>query len=172
MSHCHRPVFTTSVAAELTGVHPQTLRTYERKGLVHPARSPGGTRRYSRQDVARVQRINELTDAGVNLAGVERILDLEEQLGAGIDGIERPATDGAGVAQAPSAISHSEAYDVLEGGSHDGDCLRSEPLDVADSGGVPGRGGDGTEPASRRGDARSSAGRAGRPGRGRRPAHP
>jgi len=98
MSHCHRPVFTTSVAAELTGVHPQTLRTYERKGLVHPARSPGGTRRYSRQDVARVQRINELTDAGVNLAGVERILDLEEQLGAGIDGIERPATDGAGVA--------------------------------------------------------------------------
>ena len=71
-----------SVAAELTGVHPQTLRTYERKGLVHPARSRGGARRYSRQDVARVQRITELTAAGVNLAGVERILDLEERLRA------------------------------------------------------------------------------------------
>lgn len=81
MSHCHRPVFTMSVAAELTGVHPQTLRTYERKGLVHPARSAGGIRRYSRRDLARIQRIVELTAAGVNLAGVERILDLEDQLG-------------------------------------------------------------------------------------------
>ena len=81
MSHCHRPLFTMSVAAELTGVHPQTLRTYERKGLVHPARSPGGVRRYSRRDLARIQRITELTAAGVNLAGVERILDLEERLG-------------------------------------------------------------------------------------------
>ena|SRR5581483_11483449 len=98
MSHCHRPVFTTSVAAELTGVHPQTLRTYERKGLVRPARSPGGTRRYSRQDVARIQHINELTDAGVNLAGVERILDLEDQLAVGLDGDRQPATEGAGVA--------------------------------------------------------------------------
>lgn len=80
MSHCHRPVYTTSVAAELTGVHPQTLRTYERKGLLHPARSPGGTRRYSQRDVARVRRITELTGEGVNLAGVERILDLEDQL--------------------------------------------------------------------------------------------
>ena len=82
MSHCHRPLYTTSVAAELTGVHPQTLRTYERKGLVHPARSPGGTRRYSRRDVARVRRITELTGEGVNLAGVERILDLEDRLGS------------------------------------------------------------------------------------------
>lgn len=82
MSHCHRPLYTTSVAAELTGVHPQTLRTYEREGLVHPAQSPGGTRRYSNQDVARVQRITELTGEGVNLAGVDRILDLEDQLGS------------------------------------------------------------------------------------------
>jgi MerR family transcriptional regulator/heat shock protein HspR len=81
MSHHHRPLFTMSVAAELTGVHPQTLRTYERKGLVRPARSRGGARRFSRQDVARVQRISELTAAGVNLAGVERILNLEERLG-------------------------------------------------------------------------------------------
>ena len=81
MSHYHRPLFTMSVAAELIGVHPQTLRTYERKGLVNPARSPGGARRYSRRDLARVRRITELTAAGVNLAGVERILDLEERLG-------------------------------------------------------------------------------------------
>jgi MerR family transcriptional regulator, heat shock protein HspR len=80
MSHCHRPLFTMSVAAELTGVHPQTLRTYERKGLVHPARSRGGARRYSQRDLARIRRITELTAAGVNLAGVERILDLEERL--------------------------------------------------------------------------------------------
>jgi MerR family transcriptional regulator/heat shock protein HspR len=90
MSHCHRPLFTTSVAAELTGVHPQTLRLYERKGLVHPARSPGGTRRYSRRDVARIQRITELTGAGVNLAGVERILDLEARLGSALDPAHPP----------------------------------------------------------------------------------
>ena len=69
-----------SVAAELAGVHPQTLRIYERKGLVDPARTPGGSRRYSDADIALLQRIQELTNEGLNLAGVKRVLELEAEL--------------------------------------------------------------------------------------------
>lgn len=71
-------LYVISVAAELGGVHPQTLRLYERKGLLEPARSPGGSRRYSERDLARLRRIGQLTSAGVNLEGVRRILDLED----------------------------------------------------------------------------------------------
>ena len=74
-------VYIISVAAELAGVHPQTLRTYERKGLLTPKRTSGGTRRYSERDVARVQLIQQLTqEEGVNLAGVLRILQLEDEV--------------------------------------------------------------------------------------------
>ena len=74
-------VYIISVAAELAGVHPQTLRTYERKGLLRPARTSGGTRRYSERDVERVRLIQELTQGeGVNLAGVLRILELQDRL--------------------------------------------------------------------------------------------
>ncbi len=69
-----------SVAAELAGVHPQTLRTYEQKGLVTPQRTSGGTRMYSQADLDRLALINELTQEGINLAGVMRILDLESRL--------------------------------------------------------------------------------------------
>jgi len=75
-----RAVYVISVAAELAGVHPQTLRIYERKGLVDPARTPGGSRRYSDDDIALLQRISELTDEGLNLAGVQRVLDLEARI--------------------------------------------------------------------------------------------
>jgi MerR family transcriptional regulator/heat shock protein HspR len=75
-----RAVYIISVAAELAGVHPQTLRIYERKGLVEPSRTPGGSRRYSDDDIALLQRIQELTDAGLNLAGVKRVLELEAEL--------------------------------------------------------------------------------------------
>ena len=76
-----RAVYIISVAAELAGVHPQTLRTYERKGLIKPARTSGGTRRYSARDVARVRLIQELTQGeGVNLAGVLRILQMQDQI--------------------------------------------------------------------------------------------
>jgi MerR family transcriptional regulator, heat shock protein HspR len=76
-------VYIISVAAELAGVHPQTLRTYERKGLLKPARTAGGTRRYSERDVRRVRLIQELTQGeGVNLAGVLRILELQDRLEA------------------------------------------------------------------------------------------
>ncbi len=73
-------LYVISVAAELAGVHPQTLRLYERRGLLEPARTDGGNRRYSERDVARLRRIAELTAAGVNLEGVRRILVLEDDL--------------------------------------------------------------------------------------------
>jgi MerR family transcriptional regulator/heat shock protein HspR len=71
-----------SVAAELVGMHPQTLRLYEAKGLVRPARTPGGTRLYSDADVERLRLIQRLTtELGLNLAGVENVLRLEDELG-------------------------------------------------------------------------------------------
>ena len=73
-------VYVISVAAELAGMHPQTLRIYERKGLVDPARTGGGSRRYSDTDISRLQRIQELTNEGLNLAGVKRVLELEDQI--------------------------------------------------------------------------------------------
>jgi DNA-binding transcriptional MerR regulator len=75
-----RAVYIISVAAELAGVHPQTLRIYERKGLVRPHRTSGNTRRYSEADIGRLRRIQGLTHEGVNLAGAKRILALEEEL--------------------------------------------------------------------------------------------
>ena len=75
-----RPLFMISVAAELAGMHPQTLRLYERRGLVRPQRTAKNTRRYSERDLERLQRIQELTELGLNLAGVERVLAMEEQL--------------------------------------------------------------------------------------------
>jgi MerR family transcriptional regulator/heat shock protein HspR len=72
-------VFVISVAAELAGMHPQTLRIYERKGLLEPYRTPGGTRRYSQEDIERLQLIQELTSQGLNLEGVRRVLALQEE---------------------------------------------------------------------------------------------
>lgn len=73
-------LFVISVAAELAGVHPQTLRIYERKGLVDPARTGGGSRRYSEEDIERLRRIQDLTNDGLNLAGVKRVMDLEDEV--------------------------------------------------------------------------------------------
>jgi MerR family transcriptional regulator/heat shock protein HspR len=76
-----RPVYMISVAAQLAGMHPQTLRIYEQRGLIEPNRSPKGTRLYSQEDVERLRRIQELTSQlGMNLAGVERVFELEDQL--------------------------------------------------------------------------------------------
>ena len=75
-----RAVYVISVAAELAGVHPQTLRIYERKGLVDPARTTGGSRRYSDADIEMLRRISELTDEGLNLVGVKRVLELEAEI--------------------------------------------------------------------------------------------
>src|SRR5436190_24173164 len=73
-------LFIISVAAELAGVHPQTLRIYERKGLVEPARTGGGSRRYSENDIDRLRRIADLTAAGLNLEGVRRVMELEDEV--------------------------------------------------------------------------------------------
>ena len=75
-----RGVYVISVAAELAGVHPQTLRIYERRGLLDPARTGGGSRRYSQRDIERLRRIQALTEAGLNLAGVKAVMELEEEV--------------------------------------------------------------------------------------------
>lgn len=87
-----RAIYIISVAAELAGVHPQTLRVYERKGLLQPQRTQGNTRRYSQKDIELLQRIQELTTEGINLAGVMRVLELEGQIEKFRAGQERAAT--------------------------------------------------------------------------------
>ncbi len=85
-----RPIYMISVAAELVGMHPQTLRMYEAKGLVRPKRTPGGTRLYSEADVERLRIVQRLTtELGLNLAGVELVLRLEDELRKAHAQIER-----------------------------------------------------------------------------------
>ena len=88
-----RPRYMISVAAELVGMHPQTLRIYENKGLVRPGRTPGGTRLYSERDLDRLRLIQRLTtELGLNLAGVARVISLEDELAqmrARFDRLER-----------------------------------------------------------------------------------
>ena len=91
----NRGVFMISVAAELAEMHPQTLRMYEARGLIEPQRSPKGTRLYSQDDVDRLRRIQEMTtELGMNLAGVERVFELEDKLSrlqGKVDTLERRA---------------------------------------------------------------------------------
>lgn len=103
-------VYIISVAAELAGVHPQTLRTYERKGLLRPKRTAGGTRRYSEKDVARVQLIQHLTQAeGINLAGVVRILAMEDEIERLRRRLERAQEEVVAVrAEARAAVREAE----------------------------------------------------------------
>ena len=75
-----RGVYVISVAAELAGMHPQTLRIYERRGLLDPARTGGGSRRYSQRDIERLRRIHSLTQGGLNLAGVKAVMELQEEI--------------------------------------------------------------------------------------------
>ena len=90
MEASDRPIYMISVAAELVGMHPQTLRMYETKGLVRPQRTPGGTRLYSEADVERLRIIQRLTsELGLNLAGVELVLRLEDELRKAHAQIER-----------------------------------------------------------------------------------
>ena len=109
-----RGLFSISVAAELAGLHPQTLRIYEREGLLDPARSAGGTRRYSRRDIDRLQEICALTADGLNLAGIRRVLQLQEETRqlqaelarlralAGAPHLSRPSAKGDGTTQLPA----------------------------------------------------------------------
>ena len=90
METSDRPIYMISVAAQLVGMHPQTLRMYETKGLVRPQRTPGGTRLYSEADVERLRIVQRLTsELGLNLAGVELVLRLEDELRKAHAQIER-----------------------------------------------------------------------------------
>jgi len=105
-------VYIISVAAELAGIHPQTLRIYERRGLLSPYRTPGGTRRYSDKDLERLGAIQALTQAGINLEGVRRILQLEgavDNLQAQLDQIKDELSD----ARAEAKESLSNLPDIL-----------------------------------------------------------
>jgi MerR family transcriptional regulator/heat shock protein HspR len=93
MAYDERALYIISVAAELAGVHPQTLRIYERKGLIEPARTVGRSRRYSDRDIALLRRIQELTNEGVGLAGVQRILELEAAIGKLTEELEAARRD-------------------------------------------------------------------------------
>jgi len=94
-------VYVISVAAELAGVHPQTLRIYERKGLLAPARTRGGNRRYSDDDIDRLRRISELAAEGMNLAGIRRVMELESE----VDVLRREIARARHEAQAAVAAS-------------------------------------------------------------------
>lgn len=87
-------VYVISVAAQLAGVHPQTLRIYERKGLLGPARTLGGSRRYSDEDIALLRRIQELTASGLNLEGVKRVIELETEVERLRSELERVMAEG------------------------------------------------------------------------------
>ncbi len=113
-----RAVYIISVAAELAGVHPQTLRIYERKGLLEPARTPGRTRRYSERDIARLREIQHLTQAGgVNLAGAAMVLELREMLAAARARVAELEAEAAGVErrvrEAVSAAERGRRRDLV-----------------------------------------------------------
>lgn len=103
-SERNRALYVISVAAELAGVHAQTLRIYERKGLVAPARTSGGSRRYSDRDIAMLNRISQLTGEGLNLAGVKRVLELEERVAS----LERQLAEAHASAAALVAETHRQ----------------------------------------------------------------
>ena len=94
-----KAVYVISVAAELAGMHPQTLRIYERRGLVRPARTQGGNRRYSDADIEILQRISELAEQGMNLEGIRRVMELEAENARLRDELDRTRT----------AAAHAEA---------------------------------------------------------------
>ena len=131
-----RALYIISVAAELAGVHPQTLRIYERKGLIEPQRTQGRSRRYSERDIALLQHIQELTQAGVGLSGVERILELEEQLAEArrrISELETQVAEGlAAVRDAVEATHRSYRRELVPVPSRTVVRLRNPARDVRD----------------------------------------
>lgn len=101
-----RPLYMIGIAAELAGMHPQTLRMYERRGLVSPSRSKGGTRLYSQADVARLQRVQQMSETGLNLTGIERVMDMERALDQALARVR--ALEAEVLAQAAAAMRELE----------------------------------------------------------------
>lgn len=118
----HRAVFVISIAAELAGMHPQTLRIYERRGLLDPARTVGNSRRYSEHDLDRLRRIQELTGEGLNLAGVKRVLELEEELARAREDVDQAIRDAKAAVERThrryrrELVPLSQAVEVFPGG--------------------------------------------------------
>ena len=120
-SNANRAVYVISVAAELTGVHPQTLRIYERKGLLDPSRTSGGSRRFSEADLSRLRHIQQLTATGLNLEGVRRVLELEAEvarLESEIDAVR---------SQAQRAVADTHRQYRRDAG-HDRECRALTPI--------------------------------------------
>lgn len=105
----NQAIYIISVAAELAGVHPQTLRVYERKGLLQPQRTQGNTRRYSEHDIERLRKIQELTQEGINLAGVMRIMELENEVMRWRERYDRLAEDMDAIQSQVDEIAQSRA---------------------------------------------------------------
>jgi MerR family transcriptional regulator/heat shock protein HspR len=99
-----RAVYVISVAAELAGVHPQTLRVYERKGLLDPTRTQGGSRRFSDRDLERLRQIQRLTNEGLNLEGVRRVLELQAEVSA----LQRELETTRSAAREAVAVTHRQ----------------------------------------------------------------
>ena len=115
------PVYVISVAAELTGLHPQTLRAYDRMGIVRPGRTGGGGRRYSWRDIEMLREVAELTSSGIGLEGVKRILDLENQVAAlrmRVAELEQELSATQYALQKTIADARSENLPVLRPASH------------------------------------------------------
>ncbi|MEA2505993.1 MAG: MerR family transcriptional regulator, heat shock protein HspR [Actinomycetota bacterium] len=123
--------YVISVAAELAGVHPQTLRVYERKGLVQPRRTQGNSRRYSEQDIDLLRRIQELTEEGVNLAGVTRILELEHDLQRAKDRYQRALQQLQATQQQLQAVSVRASIVPLRDVRRIRRAMKSDALDSA-----------------------------------------
>lgn len=115
-----RGVYGISVASELSGIGPQTLRLYERWGLLTPSRTDGGTRRYSDDDLRRVKRISELVDQGINLAGVVQILELEDRNNQLESDNTALRSDNAELKARRTAVPNSTSRSGRRGSDHDG----------------------------------------------------
>jgi len=118
-----RAVYIISIAAELSGVHPQTLRVYERKGLIAPARTGGMSRRYSDADLERIARVQELTAQGLNLAGVARVLELEAEITRLRTKLQE-ALDGPGSSTALVPVNEANRFKVPSRTKRSGDAER------------------------------------------------
>ena len=105
-----KPVYVISVAAELAGMHAQTLRQYDRLGLVTPERTGGGGRRYSMRDIAQLRQVQELSSEGVSLAGIQRIMELEHQVAALRARIEELSEQNAHYRDALESRSHTRVF--------------------------------------------------------------
>jgi len=115
MSGREQAVYVISVAAELAGMHPQTLRIYERRGLLQPARTRGGDRRYSEADIARLRRIADLTAAGMNVEGIRRVMALEAEVERLRDEVDRLRLLAAHAINEHERRSHGEIVPLRQG---------------------------------------------------------